>query len=197
MTIFFLLSVTFSYAFNYTRKPYKTNWVPFLQVGPTRRKLGVPSVRKHPDGSDFPTLPILQDPISNLLIGDSFDIALYLHNSSPSTPLFPPQTIALHRAFNAHVDNLFSFKGGALLAGYYQRFDPKTAADDKAEFVRRIPRLKRWEDLEVPVGSEARLKMLEDFKEALGSGLAIWLINRDKGPFMEGATPMFADFIVE
>lgn len=156
----------------------------------------MPSVRKHADGSDFPTLPILQDPSTNLLVGDSFDIALHLHNISPSTPLFPPQSIALHRTFNAYVDQLFSFRGGAQLAGYYQRFDPKTEADDKGEFLRRIPGLRSWEDLHVPVGSAARLKIVADFKEALGSGLAVWFVNRDKGPFIEGATPMFADFII-
>lgn len=40
------------------------------------------------------------------------------------------------------------------------------------------------------------MKIVADFKEALGSGLAVWFVNRDKGPFIEGATPMFADFII-
>lgn len=48
----------------------------------------------------------------------------------------------------------------------------------------------------MPIGSEARRKIVEDFKEALGSGLAVWFVNRDKGPFIEGAAPMYADFIV-
>lgn len=192
------------YALNYTRTAYRTQWVPFLQVGPTRRALGVPSVRKHPDGGDFPTLPVLRDTVSGACVGDSFDIALYAHNHSnhsahtetAAAPLFPPHTVALHRAFNAHVDALFSFKGGALLAGYYQHFDPRTEAQDKAEFVRRIPTISRWEDLEMPLGSEVREKAIEGFKEALGNELAVWFVNRDKGPFIEGDTPRYADFII-
>ncbi|KAJ3051333.1 hypothetical protein HK097_007664, partial [Rhizophlyctis rosea] len=37
------------YALNYSKIPYKTAWTPFLQVGPTRKSLNIPSVRKHPD----------------------------------------------------------------------------------------------------------------------------------------------------
>ncbi|KAJ3040266.1 hypothetical protein HDV00_011244 [Rhizophlyctis rosea] len=184
------------YALNYTQKPYKTTWVPLREVGSTRSKLGVAPVRKHFDGSDFPTLPVLHDPTTNALIGDSFDIALHLHKSSPSTPLFPPQSTALHRAFNAHVDQLISYKGGAALAGYFMPFDPVTAEADKAAQAARIPGIKSWSDLEIPLGSEIRKKMVNEFKEALGKELAVWYVRRDEGPFIEGATPIYADFIV-
>ncbi|KAJ3035038.1 hypothetical protein HDV00_004364 [Rhizophlyctis rosea] len=183
------------YVLNYLQKSYKTHWVPFLAVGTTRANLHLPAVRKHSDGSDFPTLPILHDSSTDTLIGDSFDIALYLHNSSTNHSLFPPKTIALHRAFNSHVDAIFGYKGGAALAGYYMPFDPATAKEDQASLAARTPGMTSWADAEIPIGSERRNKMLAEFKEALNE-LAGWFVRQDEGPFIEGATPIYADFIV-
>ena len=175
-------------------------------VAGTRKKLGVPACRKHADGTDFLTLPILYDPTTTsstqqegTLVGDSFDIAIYLHNkhSSPNGGrplLFPPNSLALHRTFNAYVDELFSING-ALLAGYYMPLDPATAEATRAEHARRAG-VSRWEDLELPQGSEERKKKLAAFEAALGSGLAAWFVRRDEGPFLEGRTPMYADLIV-
>ncbi|KAL8817718.1 MAG: hypothetical protein Q9223_003510, partial [Gallowayella weberi] len=186
-----------SYALNFTNTPYSTTWIPLVDVAETRKKLGVPASRKFADGTDFLTLPILYDPTTSstqqegTFVGDSFEIALYLHNkhSSPDGGrplLFPPNSIPLHRAFNAHVDALFSLDG-AQLAGYNMPFDPATAAVSQAEFARRAG-VSRWEDLEVPRGSEERKKKLAAFEAGLG-GLAVWFVRRDEGPFLEGRTP--------
>ncbi|KAL8749245.1 MAG: hypothetical protein Q9184_006881, partial [Pyrenodesmia sp. 2 TL-2023] len=113
-------NASYSYALNFTKTPYRTTWVPLPDVAATRKKLGVPASRKHPDGTDFLTLPILYDPSTipptqqeGTFVGDSFDIAIHLHNKHFSSDggrpsLFPPNTLALHRTFNAHVDALFS-----------------------------------------------------------------------------------------
>ena len=199
-----------SYALNFTHTPYRTTWVPLPDVAATRKKLGVPACRKHADGTDFLTLPILYDPTApssaqqegqheGTFVGDSFDIAVHLHNTRVAPdggrpPLFPPNSIALHRAFNAHVDALFSLHG-APLAGYYLPFDPATAEATKADMARRVG-VARWEDLEVPPGSEKRTRMLAAFEAALESGLGTWFARRDEGPFLEGRTPMYADLIV-
>ena len=82
-----------------------------------------------------------------------------------------------------------------LLAGYYMPLDPATAEATKAEHVRRVG-VSRWEDLEIPPGSEERKKKLAALEAALGSGLAGWFVRRDEGPFLEGRTPMYADLIV-
>ncbi|KAL8975140.1 MAG: hypothetical protein Q9197_000626 [Variospora fuerteventurae] len=210
------------YALNFSKTSYRTTWVPLPDVAATRTKLGVPAVRKHADGTDFLTLPILHDPSSptssssttqqqqqhqekGTLVGDSFDIALHLHNkpSSPDDggeggahpPLFPPNSLALHRAFNAHLDALFSESGGVQLVMSYIPFDPATAEATKAKMARRVG-VSRWEDLEVPPGSEQRKSMLAAFEAALGSGLAAWFVRRDEGPFLEGREPMYADMII-
>lgn len=172
----------------------------------TRKKYNIPACRKHADGTDFLTLPILYDPTTTsstqqegTFVGDSFDIAIHLYNkhSSPDgerPPLFPPKSLALHRSFNAHVDALFTLNG-AQLAGYYMPLDPATAETSRAEFARRAG-VSRWEDLEIPQGSEERKEKLAAFEAALGNGLAAWFVRRNEGPFLEGRTPMYADMIV-
>lgn len=202
----YVTDASHSYALNFTKTPYRTNWVPLPDVSATRKKLGVPAVRKHPDGTDFLTLPVLYDPTTTsssqqegTFVGDSFDIAIHLHNKHSSAneerpPLFPPNSIALHRSFNAHIDALFS-NNGVVLAGYYMPFDPATAEATKADMARRIG-VSRWEDLEIPPGSEMRKEKLAAFESALGSQLAVWFVRRDEGPFLEGRTPMYADLII-
>lgn len=202
----FATNASRSYALNFTNTPYRTTWIPPQDVAATRKKLGVPACRKYADGTDFLTLPILKDPTTTsstqqegTLVGDSFEIAIHLHNkhSSPDRgrpPLFPPNSLALHRILNAHVDALFTLNG-VQLAGYYMPLDPATAESTRADFARRAG-VSRWEDLEIPPGSEERKKQLAAFEAALGSGLAAWFVRRDEGPFLEGRTPMYADFIV-
>ena len=73
--------------------------------------------------------------------------------------------------------------------------DPATAETSRADFARRAG-VARWEDFEIPQGSDKRRKMLGAFEAALGSDLAAWFVRRDEGPFLEGRTPMYADLIV-
>ena len=198
----------------------------------------LPANRAHPGGAAFPTLPILRDPVSapgdEVIVGDSFDIALhvqdaYLSNSNQGGPavgeahrqLFPPRTIALHRAFNAHVDALFS-KHGAPLACFHMPFDPDTASSDKQAMLDRIGMGHlAWEDITIPLGSEARTRMVREFEATLDAKLAGCFGSPGKvvggmdsegfsewrgagqggigegGPFMDGSKmPMYADFIV-
>ncbi|KAL4071673.1 hypothetical protein V8B97DRAFT_1961661, partial [Scleroderma yunnanense] len=56
---------------------------------------------KHPDGSDFYTLPVLRDPNTGAVITDSWDIAVYLENTYPKKPIFPKDTRGLIHAFIA------------------------------------------------------------------------------------------------
>ena len=67
-------------------------------------------MRKLPDDSDFYTLPMIHDAATDTYVGDSFDIAVYLDKQYPASgaPLFPAGSIGVHRAFNAHVDALFT-----------------------------------------------------------------------------------------
>ncbi|KAI8296053.1 hypothetical protein K4K56_008061 [Colletotrichum sp. SAR 10_98] len=203
------------YALNFAKVPYRTTWVPLNAVAETRNSLQLPANRKHMDGSDFPTLPIIRDPRAHaadkkeIVLGDTFDIALHLQKSylsspstSPSQQLFPADgsgTVALHRAFNKFADELFS-RYGAPLAGCYMPFDPRTEEADKKAMMDRFPGKTKWEEFEIPRGSDVRKKFLKDFEEALDTKLGPCFAaaaDDGKGPFMDGQkTPMYADFII-
>lgn len=204
------------YALNFKRQhngvQYETNWVDLSRVTEVRKSLGADPVRKHQDGSDFFTLPVIVDrrdrrdrqdasttasnnDESSILVGDSFDIAVYLDSQYPSRPgepvLFPPSTIGLHRAFNERVDEVFS--SHVVLAGTHMPLNPETAELSKAEFSRRAGG-RKWE--EMGVEGEARAAVLKSFEEALERLGRLWYVRKDEGPFLEGAVPMYADLIV-
>lgn len=203
------------YALNFKNTPYKTTWVPLADISSVRGAFNIPASRKFADGSPYHTLPVLSDPATGRILGDSLEIATYLQKQYPSSgagDLFPPQElgfvfgrdlelhapiaeaaveghIAAYAKFNTNVDAAFS--AHAQLGVQEFPFDPATAEENKAEFSRRIG--VPWEML--GISGEERGKLLRSFEETLG-GLAS-LYNRDaSGPFLIGDRASYADFIV-
>lgn len=174
---------------NFKRAHYKTEWVELPDVTQVRKKLGTPPNRKHSDGSPFYTLPVIKDQSTGEIIGDSFEIALYLDKLDTGAPsLFPPSTVSLQAAFNAQVDPILSHFGTLFVHGL--PFNPETAELSKAEFVRRSG--VSWEELNVE-GKE-REDALAAMKAALDPLAKLYEL-RD-GTFLEGDTPIYADLIV-
>lgn len=171
--------------------PYQTEWVELPDVKATRMAHGVTPVRKLPDDSDFYTLPMIHDAATGTYVGDSFEIAVYLDQRYPQSGsrLFPPDSIGIHRVFNAHVDALFSRH--VILCSEGIPFNPETAEASKAEFVRRL-HVSGWGDLVIE--GEARLKVVEDFKAEMEEFANLY--RYDNGPFLEGETMSYADIIV-
>lgn len=162
----------------------------FPDVTAVRKKLGVAPVAKLKDGSPLYTLPIIQDPVTGQFVGDSFDIAVYLDKNYVDGPsLLPPSTTALQAGFNNHVNATFNQYFSLFIHG--MPLSPETAEASKATFCARAGK-ERWEDLTVE--GEERVRKLEAFKAALGE-LAKWY-SRSDGPFMEGESPLYADFIL-
>ncbi|KAL4872620.1 hypothetical protein BDV12DRAFT_193341 [Aspergillus spectabilis] len=207
-------------ALNFKALPYATKWVGLPDIEKVRSGLKVAPVRKFLDGSDFFTLPIIEDPGTESLVGDSFDIAVHLQKTYPDAgagDLFPEQKIEYvfehpfimvplsecndkaypeYAKFNMSVDAAFSAHVQLTTQGF--PFDPATAETVKAEFVRRAASagavgVTRWEDFAL-VG-EAREKMKESFRETLG-GLGELFKRDSTGPFMLGTRACYADFIV-
>lgn len=186
------------YALNFKRHHanlhYTTSWTDLAQVPAVRASLGAPPVRTHAiDGGAFPTLPVIVDHAhGGAVVGDSFDIAVHLDATYPSTPaLFPhPSTMALTRAFNAAVDKVFT--DFVTLAVHNLPFNPDTAEVSKVEFCRRAGGV-AWEDVEVR--EPRREEMLREFEAALGGLARLW-VKREEGPFLEGSMVMYADLIV-
>ncbi|KAF2135104.1 uncharacterized protein K452DRAFT_293465 [Aplosporella prunicola CBS 121167] len=205
-------------ALNFKGVPLSTTWVPLPDVSKVRNSLKVPAVRKFGDGSDFFTLPIIEDPNTEELVGDSFDIAAYLQKTYPDSgagDLFPPLTLdykfenTIHipltesrenlfpeyteyARFNVHVDAAFSTH--VQLAVKFLPFDPACEDICKAEFVRRTGGfVKSWE--EFAIEGEAREKLLASFRDTLG-GLAELFKKDTSGPFILGTRACYADIIV-
>ncbi|KAJ7037163.1 hypothetical protein C8F04DRAFT_1180879 [Mycena alexandri] len=167
------------YALNFKGVHYKTEWVE------------LPQVASHRDGTPFYTLPIIQDPSTGKIVGDSFEIAQYLDAVYLDGPrLIPASTTALHRAFNTHVDKIFT-DGIVILCGHGLPFNPQTAEQSKAEFV-RLAGVSSWDDLTLR-GAERTAKLAE-FKDALGA-LAKCYVDEYE-PFLEGKQVSYADIIV-
>jgi glutathione S-transferase len=179
------------YALNYKGVLYKTEWVELTQVTSVRQKLDCPAVRLHRDGSPFYTLPVLRDPSTGKVIGDTFDIAVYIDKICPDgPPLFPPSSIGLHKAFNAQVDAIFT--PFAILCFNKMPFNPETAEQSRCDFLWRMNTSVSWE--EMLIRGEKRVKMVAEFKDKLGELAKFYLC--DDGPFLEGQTLTYADIIV-
>ncbi|KAF4452102.1 hypothetical protein F53441_5035 [Fusarium austroafricanum] len=202
-------------ALNFKGVPYSTSWTTLPDITKVRSSLKVPACRTFADGKDFYTLPMIHDLATGSLVGDSFDIALYLQKTYPSSgggDLFPPQTLdydfshsndflvplsdssesefSQYTKFNRHIDALFTTHVQLGLGG--MPFDPASEEETKAEFLRRAG-LKQWDDFAL-VG-EAREKMLQSFEEKLG-GLAKLFDKDTSRPFLLGEKVSYADMIV-
>ncbi|KAJ5382183.1 hypothetical protein N7517_000094 [Penicillium concentricum] len=193
------------YALNFKGTPYKTTWVPLPDVSSVRSAFNIPASRKFADGSPYHTLPIISDPATGRIVGDSFEIATYLQEQYPSSgsgDLFPAQELEFifgrdlglyapiaEAKFNTNVDAVFSAHARLTVQGF--PFDPATAEECKATFSRRmgVP----WETL--AISGEEREDLLRLFEETLG-GLARLYMSDASGPFLMGSRPSYADFIV-
>lgn len=204
------------YGLNFKRVPYSTVWVPLPSISKVRQGLKVPACRKFMDGTDFYTLPIIEDPSTGELVGDSYDIAVYLDKQYPSTSrtLFPDLKIdfkldqdvpilvpltdcsgsphSQYAQFNMNVDATFTPYVGLGTLNF--PFDPATAEQTRAEFVRRasVAGITRWEQFRME--GEVRENTLKAFEKAL-SGLAEEY-RKTEGDFLAGERACYADFIV-
>jgi len=203
------------YALNFKKVPYSTSWVQLPDITKVRRALGVPASRKFADGTDFYTLPMLSDPTHSAIIGDSFDIAIYLQKTYPdsgSGDLLPPQKLDYvfpydlplviplserndcelvdYAVFNTNVDAVFTAHMQLMVHGL--PFDPATEDIIRAEFARRA-KVASWDDL--AVRGEEREKLKRSFCDTL-AGLADLFKREPGGPFLLGTQPSYADFIV-
>ncbi|KAK7752086.1 hypothetical protein SLS62_006052 [Diatrype stigma] len=193
------------YALNFKRANYATQWVDLSDVTATRKRLGASPVRFFSDGEPFYTLPAIEDPSAGgtvVVVGDSFDIAVYLDkkypgdsgatNPRPRPRLFrDPATIGVYAAFNAHMDSLFT--AAAPLCAQGMPFNPATAEACKAEFCRRAG-AQNYDEL--VLRGEKRRELLRAFQTG-ASAEAARCFRFSSSPFVGGGEePDYADLIV-
>ncbi|KAF2997325.1 hypothetical protein E8E13_002680 [Curvularia kusanoi] len=205
-------------ALSFKRVPFKTTFVEIIDIKKVRKSLQCPATRSFDDGSDFYTLPMLQDPTGKT-IGDSFDIANYLEDTYPGSGgcLFPvnsthtgldyespqkDQTILIplttnkgaknepYARFNWHVDATFTAHVG--LVAYYMPFNPDTAEATKEHFLKRA-NMQSWEQFSIQ--GEMREQIKASFKDSLTSLAQLFTVHED-GPYLEGKEANYADLIV-
>ncbi|KAI0475254.1 hypothetical protein GGR56DRAFT_645258 [Xylariaceae sp. FL0804] len=148
-------------AFNLKGVAYRTEWVEMPDITAVRERLGVPANRTLPDGTPYQTLPAIQDPATGALVGDSFEIALYLDRAYPGRPrLLRPGTAGLTAALNAHVDGLFT-----RFAGLCTRmpFDPAVLGRVQDMFAKRMPAIQAQQQ-----ARQQPAPSLGEFEAALG-----------------------------
>jgi glutathione S-transferase len=78
-------------ALNFKRLAFTTHYIDILDIASVRASFACPATRTLADGTDFPTLPVLHDPATGAVVGDSVDIANYLDSTFPGAGgcLFP------------------------------------------------------------------------------------------------------------
>lgn len=190
------------YALNFKRANYVTRWVDLSDVASTRTRLGAEPVRFFSDGQPFHTLPAIEDPPSSavpktVVVGDSFDIAVYLDQKYPPdggrTPRLFRDAAAtgVYAALNAHMDALFAT--AAPLCSQSMPFDPATAEACKAEFCRRAG-VQTYDQL--IVRGEERREILGAFEKGASAEAAKCFRFSADGPFVGGREPDYADLIV-
>ncbi|KAF5345426.1 hypothetical protein D9758_013647 [Tetrapyrgos nigripes] len=182
------------YALNFKNVDYRTHWVEHPDVTSTRKSLGVAPSRYWPDGTPFYTMPVLQIKSTGELVGDTFEIALWLDKTYPNSVrrLIPEGTVGLHRTFNKYADTMLSrfYK----LFSHGLPFNPDTAEESKRIFVQRA-QVQDWEEL--TVRGEEREAVLKEFQKALGELSECYVKGECSGPFLEGGDqPTYADIIV-
>lgn len=191
-------------ALNFKSASYTTHWVEIPDVTSTRKSLGVAAVRKFPDGSDFFTLPVVEDRTAERFVGDSFDIALFLDEKYPDGPrLIPPGMSGVTKMWNDQVDQLFT--RFLQLVMHRFPFNPENAEKSKQILVDRAMKFRRaagdvdtpmtWDDFDIK--GEKRTATMTEFKKALGGFEAFYGYGQNQdGPFLNGRDATYADIIV-
>ncbi|KAL4772525.1 hypothetical protein BDW60DRAFT_207142 [Aspergillus nidulans var. acristatus] len=211
-------------ALNFASVPYKTTFVPLPSIPSVRQSLGVPAGRKFADGSDFYTLPVIVDEATGSKIGDSFDIAIYLHEryadaNGAKGDLFPvlrnEEKLDFRTPNTAMLVPLSAMSEAARQDKYLEYATFNTHVDAAFTLhvlltVHGLPfppdtaeatRAEFCKRAGVPswdaftVSGEARGKLKESLKETLAE-LAKLFVRNENGPFILGEKPCYADFIV-
>lgn len=212
-------------ALSFKALPFTTQWVDILDIPSVRQGLACPAVRKFDDGSDFYTLPMLQDPSSGgRVIGDSFDIACYLQDTYPQSGgcLFPAGDASVGTGLldsyeSPHKDSVFYAPpltpNASGRHAAYARFNTHVDTTFSAYVVlvaHRMPfnpstaaevraLFARRAHLDswdqVNIQGEARQQLKAGFREGTASLAALFAVN-DSGPYLAGSRASYADLIL-
>ncbi|KAL5339253.1 hypothetical protein BJX70DRAFT_398018 [Aspergillus crustosus] len=183
---------------NYKQIPYTQTYVSYPDIAPILRSLSVPP---HPEGTARTayTLPAITHPSITATpsgtIMDSFPIAHHLEEIFPERPLFPSgdSSLELAQKVQGIVGRASVAVYTLLLPSIVKILDPRGQ-----EFYNRTRTAMFGKPLAevAPTDPEVVREMIEKMKKEMAPIVEI-LKENTGGPFLEGETPGYADFIVE
>lgn len=181
---------------------FETQYLEYPDIEPFQKENGFEPTGIKPDGSPFYTLPAIFDPSTGAKVTDSWNIAIYLDKTYSQTPkLLPIGTLSLQRAW---VDTTFSYlvlSFPFIAALGVAKMNPRSVPHFRrlGEFITGKP----FDEI-MPQGEEA-VAMWARLKEAMGKIDAWYTVSseevvestrKEKGPFVGGEWPLFADVVV-
>ncbi|KAK0101763.1 hypothetical protein ONS95_006916 [Cadophora gregata] len=173
---------------NYKKVPYRTIFLEFPDIEPTLKGLGIP-----PSTSTPPilyTVPAITHLPTNTHLMDSLPIAEFLTTTYPSPPL--PLTSPLGTQIQSIARSLLSSTFRAsLLPREIHILSPKSQ-----DYFRRTREATLGHRMEELLEGEKEEKAWEESKEGWKEVGELLLTNREKGGFVLGEVPSYADFFV-
>ncbi|KAH9480873.1 Glutathione S-transferase-like protein ustS [Psilocybe cubensis] len=172
------------FSLNYKGIPYTTHWIEFPDIEPTFKKLGVPPSSTQPDGSPYYTVPTIYDPSTGVYVSDSILIADYLDKTYPDKPLlFPSGTFGIQSAFNDgffyHIKAVVPAMIPTILSNLHD-----VSSTYMVNKHGSLPPKPTFEDY------------WHSFKQGLDQIDTWYARNGDKGTFLFGDSPSWADIVV-
>ncbi|KAF7297785.1 GST N-terminal domain-containing protein [Mycena kentingensis (nom. inval.)] len=186
------------YALNFKSLPYQTTWVEYPDIEALYTEtLKIPPCQILRSGKPYYCLPVIYDPNTDTTISDSLRIADYLDKTYPTSGaglLFPggAPTRALQAGFIAAYDSVSGPMAqfiipciASILNARSEEYFTRTRTESFGKPLKDV----------FPAGEE-RTQMWEKTKAAFAK-IDEWIAHSDAdGPFVMGAKPSFADFVI-
>ncbi|RMZ77552.1 hypothetical protein DV737_g4348, partial [Chaetothyriales sp. CBS 132003] len=173
-------------ALNYKGVPYKTQWVEYPDIAPTLKAL---DVKPNPEGSPVAyTSPAVRLP-SGQVVQDSWPIAQELER------LLPEPSLHLDSAYIPKVIDIITDIAVAIRPIYFAAIPRKLLNPPSAEYFIRTRTERVGIDLNTWEEKEGGEKAWANAAPHLGRIVAL-LQEHPEGPFFQGATVTYADFIL-
>ncbi|KAF9531527.1 hypothetical protein CPB83DRAFT_891877 [Crepidotus variabilis] len=185
---------------DYRRIPYKTEWLEYPDIEAFSKKHSIPPTTIYPASQGLDpvyTLPAIHDPSTGVYLAESLEIALYLDEKYPESVtgvprVIPEGTLGLQKAFYAAFWKIlephlldFLLITAPNLNPVSEEFFRRTKAERAGltSLEDAIPSVEvakaRWAQLETEFGKAAK-----------------WYPSKEKGIFIMGTKPVWADIAV-
>ncbi|ORY32501.1 hypothetical protein BCR39DRAFT_557491 [Naematelia encephala] len=170
---------------NYKRIPYKTVFIEFPDIAPTLKAFGI-----IPPESGLYTVPAIHHLASDKYIMDSASIAQFLESTypSPSVPLTSELGDEILRKAR-------SVAGKVMQTSVLPR-EMFILSPRSQEYFRRTREAALGHPLEQLLQGDKESQIWEDMDAGFRALGQLLLTNHDKGPFILGEKPSYADFFI-